>query len=117
EKRFFLRGRKRKAITGASIDFDELASEFILLLENQPGKVSRVFQLGDDGAFDVDVETFENTRHEIVRERSFFRRVTQKHSDDGAHVVLDLDDEHFLLIADKNGAAAVRRQDPAYLDG
>src|SRR3954468_11104380 len=52
-----------------------------------------------------------------MREGPFLRRVPQEHADNVPHRVLDLDDEHFLFIADKNGASAVRGEDSANLDG
>ena len=51
-----------------------------------------------------------------MRQRPFFGRIAQEHSDDGPHVVLDLDDEHLLVITDKNRATAVGGQDPPDLD-
>src|SRR5437868_5141682 len=44
---------------------------------------------------------------------SFLRGISKEHPNHGAHVVLDLNDEHFVVVADKNRATAVRRQNSA----
>ena len=116
EKRTLLGGDERKAIAGARVDLNNLPAELVFLLENEPGKERRVLDLGDDGALDADVEPLENAGNEVVSEGAFLGRVAEEHPDHGSHVGLDLDDEDFLVIADEDGASAVRRQDAANLD-
>lgn len=116
-ERFFLRRSERKAITRARIDLDQLSPQFVLLLKNEPRKVCGILQLGNDGALDRDVEPLEDAVHQVVRQRTLFRRIAQKHPNNHSHVVLDLNDEDLLVVADENRAPAVRRQDPANLNG
>ncbi|SPE54669.1 hypothetical protein SBV1_1910014 [Verrucomicrobia bacterium] len=107
----FLSGGQGQAIAGAGINFDDLAGQLVLLLEDQPGEVGGVLEFGDNDALDGNAEAFENALHEIVREGPFFGCVVQKHTDDGAHVRLDVDDKNLLLITDKKGTAAVGGED------
>src|SRR5436190_8274059 len=52
-----------------------------------------------------------------MRQRPFLRRVAQEHADDCPHVVLYLDDEDLLVVADEDGATAVGGEDSANLNG
>ena len=61
-------------------------------------------------------EPLEDGRHEIVGQGAFLGGVAHEHADDHAHVVLDLDNEDFLVIADEDRATTVRRQNAANLD-
>ena len=106
-----LGGGEGEAIAGAGVDFDDLAGEFVLLLQDQPGKVGRVLQLGNDDALDGDAEALEDALHEVVGERALLGSLAQEHPDDGAHVRLDVDDEDLLVIAHEEGAPAVGGQD------
>ena len=63
------------------------------------------------------VADFENGRHEIMGEWAFLGRVAQEHADDGSHVVLDLDHEDLLVVADEDSAPAVGGQDTPNLNG
>src|SRR5262245_39166113 len=87
KQRTFLRGHEREASTGPRVDLDQLATQFILLLENEPGEVSRILQLRDDGTLNRDVEAFENGGDEVMSQRPFLRRVVQEHPDDLALLV------------------------------
>src|ERR1041384_3148174 len=57
----FLSCGKREAIAGASVNFNNLSGQFVLLLQNEAGEISRIFQLRDHNAFDGDTESFEDT--------------------------------------------------------
>src|SRR5882724_4636964 len=46
----------------------------------------------------------------------FLGCVAQEHADHGAHVVLNLNDKHLFVVADKNCTTAVGRQNSANLD-
>jgi hypothetical protein len=115
--RTFLSGGKRQAIAGAGINFNNLSGELILLLQNQSGEISRVLQLRNYDSLDSNAEAFENTLNEIVRQRPFFGRIAQKHSDDRAHVRLDVDDKHFVIIANEQSTPAIGGKNPANLHG
>ena len=54
--------------------------------------------------------------HEIVGQRAFLGRIAQEHADDRPHVVLDLDDEDLLVVADEDGAPAIGGQDAPNLE-
>ena len=97
----FLSGGQGEAVAGPGVDFDDLAGEFVLLLQDQAREIGGVAQLGDDDALDGDAEAFEDALDEVVGERAFFGGLAQKHADDGAHVRFDVDDEHLLVIADE----------------
>jgi len=108
-------------IAGAAADrWDRLqvvkVSQFVLLLQNQPGEIRRVLQLRDDGALDRDVESLEDARHEIVGQGPFLWGVAQEQTDDLSHLRLDLDDEDLLVVAHEDGAPAVGGQNAANLD-
>ena len=94
----------------------DLAPELMLLLQNQAGVVRRVFQLSDDHSLDRDVEPGKNTGDQIVSQGPLLGRLAQEHADDLTHVVLDLNDEDFLVVADKNRAAAIGGQNSADID-
>src|ERR1043166_8641037 len=115
-ERPLLRRRERDAIARARIDLDNFAAQFILLLENEPGEIGGVLQLGDDGALDGDIEAVEHVRNQIVSEGPLFGGVAQEHADDGAHVVLDLNDEDLLLVSDEDGTTAVGGEYPPDLN-
>src|SRR5437879_90926 len=71
----FLSGGQREAIAGTGIDFDNFTGEFVLLLEDEAGKISGVLQLSNYDPLDGDAETFEDTLNEIVGQGPFFRGV------------------------------------------
>lgn len=108
ENGFLLRGGDGEAVAGARIHLDNFPGrlQFILLLQDQPGEVSGVFQVSDDNPFDVDAEALKNAVDQIVGEGPFLRRLPQEHPDDGAHLGFDVDDKDFLVIADKQRATA-----------
>ncbi len=62
-----LSGGQSEAIAGASINFDNLASQFVLLLQDQPCEIGRVFEFGNNDAFDGDAEAFEDALDEVDR--------------------------------------------------
>lgn len=113
----FLSGGKRQAIAGAGVDFNNLSGEFVLLLQNQTGKIGRVLKFCDDHSFDGDTKPFENALNEIVRERSFLGGVAQEHSDDRAHVRLDVNDEDFIIVANEQSTPAIGGKNPPNLHG
>jgi len=115
--RTFLSGGKRKAITGTRINFNNLSGQFVLLLQDEAGKISRVLQLGDHNSFNRNAETFEDALDEIVRKRPFFGSVAQEHSDDRAHVRFDVDDEDFIIIANEQSTPAIGGKNPPNLNG
>ena len=55
-----MRGDEREAIARAGVDLDDLPAEFVRLLEDQPGEVGGVLELGDDDALDRDAEPAED---------------------------------------------------------
>ena len=116
-QRFLLGGSQGEAIAGTGIDFHELASKLVLLLKNQPREVSRVPEFGNDGALHRDVEALEHAVHQVVRERPFLRGIPQKHADNRAHVVLNLDHENLFIVSHEDGAAAIRRENSANFNG
>jgi hypothetical protein len=111
ENRTLLRRCEREAVARTGIDLDYLPSDFVLLLQYQPGEVCGIPKLCDYNAFYGDIESFENTLHEIVRQRAFLRGTTQEHADDGAHARLDIDDEHLFIIPHKQSAPAIGGED------
>jgi hypothetical protein len=111
----FLGGGQGQAIAGAGVNFDDLAPQLILLLQNQAGEVGRVFQLRDDDPLDGHVQPLENIVDQIVRERAFLDGPLEKHADDRAHAMFDLNDKDLAGIADEDGAAGVGWQDSTNL--
>ena len=111
-----LGGGEGEAIARARVEFDEFAAEFVLLLENDAGKVGGVLQVGDDDALHGDAEALEDVLDEFVRERAFGALILEIHGDDLAHVGIHADHEDFVLVADENGAARVGWQNPANLN-
>ena len=53
------------------VNLDNLPRQLVLLLQDEPGEVGGVFQIGDDDAFDVDAEALEDAIDEVVGERTF----------------------------------------------
>src|SRR5438270_12246078 len=45
-------------------------------------------------------------RHQIMRQRSFFRHLTHEHRDRAANRLIDVNDENFVAIPDENRATA-----------
>src|SRR5438105_602798 len=43
-------------------------------------------------------------RHQIMRQRSFFRHLTHEHRDRAANRLIDVNDENFVAIPDENRA-------------
>ena len=107
EERFFLCADKGEAVGGAGIDFDELAAEFVFLLENEAGEVGVVLEVVDDGALDGDVEAFADAVDEVMGQRTFLGGVAEEHADDGAHVRFDVYNEYLVVVAYEQGAPAV----------
>src|SRR6185295_10579782 len=100
-------------IAGPGVNLDNLAAQLIVLLQNQPGEVGRVLQLGNDGPLDGNVKALKHAGDQVVGEGPFLRGVAQEHADDHAHVVLDLNDEDLLLVPDEDRAAPGRGEDAA----
>src|SRR5690349_6691438 len=53
--------------------------------------------------------------HEIVGQRPLLGNVAHKHGDGAANGLIDINDEDLVIVANKNRAAAARRQDGADL--
>lgn len=109
-------GGDGEAIAGACVDLDDFSAQFILLLQDEPCEIGGVFEFGNDDAFDGDVEAFENVRDEIVGEGPFLGGISEEHTDDGAHVVFDLDNEDFIVITDEDGTPAIGGENSADRD-
>ena len=113
----FLSGGKREAIAGTRINFNNLSGQFVLLLQNQPREISRVLQLCNYNSFNGNTEAFEDALNEIVSQRPLFGSVAQEHSDDRAHVRFDVDDKHFVIIANEQSTPAIGGKNPPNLNG
>jgi hypothetical protein len=48
-------------------------------------------------------------RHQIMSERALFGDVTHEHGDGAADGLIDVDDEHLLIVAEENRASAASR--------
>src|SRR6185295_3063260 len=116
KERFLLGAHQGQAIGGAGVNFNELSTEFIFLLENEPSEIGVVFEVVDHRALDRDVEPLADAVDEIVSERPFLGGIPEEHANHRSHVVLDLDDEHFFLVPHEDRASAVRGEDAANLD-
>jgi hypothetical protein len=53
--------------------------------------------------------------HQIVSKRPFLRNLTHEHRDRAPDCLIDIDDENFIAIADKNCAPTAGRQNRAHL--
>ena len=51
-----------------------------------------------------------------MRKRALFGDVAHEHGDGAADGLIDIDDEHFLIVPKENGAPAARRQNCPHLD-
>src|ERR1700722_596962 len=114
---FFLRCGDSKAVAWTRVHFHNLSRQLVLLLQNQPREVGGIFQIRDDDALDVDAEALKNAVDEVMRERAFLWRVTQKIADDLSHLRLDIDDKNFFVIANEQRATAVGGKNSADLNG
>src|SRR5438132_1691830 len=106
-ERALLRSSQGEAIAGTGVNLDNFPAQFVLLLQDQPGIVGGIFQFRDDGSLDSDVESFQHVSNEVVGQRPFLGGIAEKHADDRPHIMLDLDNEDFFLVADEDGTSAV----------
>src|SRR5215467_15947014 len=54
-------------------------------------------------------------RHQIVGKWSLLGYVTHEHGDGATHSLIDINDEHFLIVPEENCAPAARRQNRPHL--
>src|SRR4029453_18565507 len=54
-------------------------------------------------------------RHQIMSERALFGDVTHEHGDGAADGLIDVDDEHLLIVAKEDGAPTARRYNCPHL--
>jgi len=96
-------GGEDDAIAGAGIDFDDLGMDLVLGLEDDAGEVGITTEGVDDDALDLDIEGVENVADQLVGERAFVVFALHGHGDGAADAGLDVDDEAFFVVTDKNG--------------
>jgi len=54
--------------------------------------------------------------HQIVRKGTLLGSVVDKHGDGSPHIFIDVNDENFLIIANKDGSARAGRQHGSHMD-
>ena len=116
ENRFFMRGGNGKTITGPGVELDDFPRHFVLLLQNQPRKIGRIFQIRDDDAFHGNPKTLEHPIDEVVGEWTFLGFLTEEHLNDRADLWFDVDDKNLFVVANKQRATAVGGKNPPNLD-
>jgi hypothetical protein len=89
--------------------------QFILDTNNNSRVISGIFQVIDDDSINLGAERSEQMCHEIVSERTLFGDLAHEHRDRAAHGLIDINDEHLVVIAEKHGAPAACRQDRPHL--
>ena len=77
--------------------------------------ISRVFQIVDDDPFHFRAERGHQMPDQIVRQRTLFRDVAHEHGDRAPDRLIDINDEHFVVVSEKHGAPSAGRQNRAHL--
>src|SRR5258708_38821186 len=104
-----LLSRHRDTIAGPRINLDDLLLfQFVLRTEDKSRKMGAVLQIVDDYPFDLRFEGSQDIREQIMGERSLLLRALLEHRDCQTNALLNVNHETFLLVAEKNRAAAAR---------
>jgi hypothetical protein len=83
--------------------------------DDDPRVVGGIFQIIDNDSVNLCAESRHQMRHQIVSERPLLCDLTHEHGDRAAHRLIDVDDEYFLVIANKHGAPTACRQNRPHL--
>src|SRR5438067_10910200 len=77
---------------------------------DDPPIVVDISQIINTHSFNPSAESSHQIRYKIVSERPLLGELTHEHGDRADHRLIDVDDEHYLVIANKHRAPAACRQ-------
>ena len=90
--------------------------DFVLGLENDPGKIGVAAQRIDHHPLHLDVESVEDIADQFVGQRALVVFPLHGHGNGAAHARLDVDDKALLVVADENGQGVlIRGENAKYL--
>jgi len=102
-------GGQDNAIARAGVDLDDLGVNFVLGLEDDPGKIGVAAKRVDDDALDADIEGVENKADQFVGQRPLIVFAAHGHRDGAADAGLNVNDKAFLFVTDENGQGVLVR--------
>ena len=106
----------RDAIARSPIKLDDLfLLQFVFDANDDSRVVGGIFQIIDDDSLDVCAQGRHQMPHQIVGERALLGNLAHEHRDRAAHRLIDINDEHFVVVAEKHRAPAARRQNCPHL--
>ena len=105
-----LRGH-RDAVARPAIKLDDLfLLQFVFDANDDSGVVGCIFQIVDNHAVYFCAEGRHQVPHQIMGEGTFLGYLAHEHGDRTTHRLIDINDEHLVVISDKHRAPAARRQ-------
>ena len=101
----------RYNIVGTRVDLDDLLLfKFVLHTEDKSCIVRVAIKIVDDCSLELRSERPQDVHYQIIVQRPFLQRAFHEHRDRRTNALIDQDHESLLLVAKKNGEAAVGRR-------
>ena len=113
----FLLDRHGDAVARTSVQFDNfLLMQLVFGANNQPCIISRILQVVNDHTLDMCAKGSHEMGDKIVCEGALLGNLAHEHRDRTSDGLIDINDEHLVVIAQENCASAAGRQNRTHLN-
>src|SRR5439155_18851001 len=89
--------------------------QFVFYANDDARIIGRIFQIINDHSLDLCPESSHQMPNQIMGEWPLLGNLTHEHGDRAAHCLIDINDEHLVVVSNEYCAAAARWQNRPHL--